>query len=142
MDLSQIGEDGVKDTLKRFLYDWGGMQRVLGRPAYRGWEGKLANNIRKNSPGLCALRGKHLENAQLLNERSNVVCLFEDFKVVVGHIGSAKVLHLICPDYFPLWDNAIARAVLVEKYELPQPDPRWDHDGFSGEDYYTFAAAM
>jgi hypothetical protein len=39
-----------------------------------------------------------------------LVPLFEEFEVVLGPVGAAKTLHLIAPNFFPLWDRKIATA--------------------------------
>jgi hypothetical protein len=35
--------------------------------------------------------------------------LFRNFEPVLGPVGTAKALHLLAPDFFPLWDRNIAR---------------------------------
>ena len=36
--------------------------------------------------------------------------LFEDFEGLLGPVGAAKTLHLLCPQYFPIWDRRVAAA--------------------------------
>lgn len=36
--------------------------------------------------------------------------LFQSFERVLGPVGAAKALHLLAPNFFPLWDRAIAKA--------------------------------
>ena len=43
-------------------------------------------------------------------DETTVIFLFTDFEVVLGPVGAAKCLHLLAPDFFPLWDRAIAEA--------------------------------
>jgi hypothetical protein len=43
-----------------------------------------------------------------------IVSLFAVYEKVLGPVGAAKCLHLLAPDFFPLWDRAIAK-----KYGLP-----------------------
>jgi hypothetical protein len=47
--------------------------------------------------------------------------LFSHFEHVLGPVGAAKSLHLLAPSFFPLWDNAIARAYGV-KFGRNAPD--------------------
>jgi hypothetical protein len=47
-------------------------------------------------------------------DQSEVVRVFKAFEEVLGPVGAAKCLHLLAPCFFPLWDNAIAKA-----YGLP-----------------------
>jgi hypothetical protein len=37
--------------------------------------------------------------------------VFVDFEEVLGPVGAAKCLHLLAPNFFPLWDRAIARPI-------------------------------
>jgi hypothetical protein len=39
-----------------------------------------------------------------------VLSVFTDFEEVLDPVGAAKCLHLLAPDFFPLWDRAIAEA--------------------------------
>jgi len=41
--------------------------------------------------------------------------IFEDFADVLGRVGAAKCLHLLAPDFFPLWDAAILKGYGLEK---------------------------
>jgi hypothetical protein len=34
--------------------------------------------------------------------------VFGDFELVLGPVGAAKGLHLLAPNYFPIWDRSIA----------------------------------
>lgn len=43
-------------------------------------------------------------------DRGTVQALFSAFREALGPVGAAKALHLLGPDFFPLWDNAIAKA--------------------------------
>ena len=43
-------------------------------------------------------------------DEPQVVSVFTDFEEVLGPVGAAKCLHLLAPNYFPLWDRAIAQA--------------------------------
>lgn len=41
-------------------------------------------------------------------DAEDISTLFECLEKVVGAVGAAKVLHLLAPDFFSLWDNKIA----------------------------------
>jgi hypothetical protein len=42
------------------------------------------------------------------DDRSAVESMFGDFEAEVGTVGASKCLHLLAPDFFPLWDRSIA----------------------------------
>lgn len=44
------------------------------------------------------------------DDEALVISIFTDFEQVLGPVGAAKCLHLLAPDFFPLWDRAIAKA--------------------------------
>jgi hypothetical protein len=43
-------------------------------------------------------------------DRLSVIRVFASFEEILGPVGAAKTLHLLAPEFFPLWDRAIARA--------------------------------
>jgi hypothetical protein len=61
-------------------------------------------------------------------DRLSVISIFERFEEILGPVGAAKALHLLAPEFFPLWDRAIARA-----YGLPL-----QQRGRNAERYYRF----
>jgi hypothetical protein len=71
-----------------------------------------------------ALIAKHLNQAVKFRKRSidsaseanlkEVEILFNSFEQVLGPVGAAKSLHLLAPDFFPLWDREIARRSRCE----------------------------
>ena len=61
-------------------------------------------------------------------DETAVISLFTDFEVVLGPVGAAKCLHLLAPDFFPLWDRAIAEAYGVYLGQR----------GKNGKKYYGF----
>jgi hypothetical protein len=44
------------------------------------------------------------------NEYECVSAIFQEFEEVLRPVGTAKVLHLLAPRYFPIWDNKIAKG--------------------------------
>lgn len=50
----------------------------------------------------------------VLDEEDAVRRLFVSFEHGLGAVGAAKTLHLLAPNFFPLWDNAIAKAYRVK----------------------------
>jgi hypothetical protein len=57
-----------------------------------------------------------------------VTSVFMDLEVVLGPVGAAKCLHLLAPDFFPLWDRAIAEAYSIYLGKR----------GKNGKKYYRF----
>ncbi len=47
------------------------------------------------------------------DEEDGLRMVFSCFENVLGAVGTAKCLHLLAPQFFPLWDRAIAKAYHV-----------------------------
>lgn len=138
IDLSKVNESDVRNIVQRFLYEWGRMGRVLGQGKYFGWQGEVAEIIRTNSEILKKYQQRAIENGNLHNCREEIIRLYEAFQSKTGSIASAKILNLICPGFFPLWDNAIADAVRSELFEVMGYNFDKNIDAFSGRDYFRF----
>jgi hypothetical protein len=135
--VNAIDADMVADAIRPFLYGWGTMRRVLRRSEWEGWEGRLAAEIRKHRQVLQVFKATNLEKTNLSKHQPEVKKCYESFKSksVLGNIGSAKALHLICPNFFPAWDNAIADGI---RYELTRGNRKDKIRPFTGDDYYRF----
>jgi hypothetical protein len=46
--------------------------------------------------------------------------IFNHFEAVLGPVGAAKSLHLLAPDFFPLWDRAITKAYRIQLQKTGQ----------------------
>ena len=58
------------------------------------------------------LRSVHARSIDSLSpaDAEALKSVFVDFEKVLGPVGAAKALHLLAPDFLPLWDRAIAVA--------------------------------
>jgi len=138
IDIAGISEQEVVAVVQPFLYRWGRMGRVLGRAEFSGWQGQAAAVIQSHSGLLEQFRGADIASVDLSRQGSAAVTLYESLKEAVGQISAAKVLNLICPDFFPLWDNAVANAMRAELANLSGYSFDASVDPFSGEDYLRF----
>lgn len=83
--------------------------------------------IKEHPEVISDLRQRNIGSLKAGDETS-VISVFTDFEVVLGPVGAAKCLHLLAPDFFPLWDRAIAEAYGV--YLRPR--------GKNGKKYFGF----
>lgn len=130
MDLKDLTKEDVGRVIKPFLYKWGRMGRVLGRNEFKDWESDFVKKVQSNYEKLENFRTKNLVDIELTEFESDIKKCYDSFKETIGQIAAAKVLHLICPNFFPLWDNDIAKAIRNEYGE--------EVEDFSGADYYRF----
>jgi len=59
---------------------------------------------------LAAFRKRRIEGLERSQDLGCVLHVFRCFEEVLGPVGAAKSLHLLAPQFFPLWDRAIAKA--------------------------------
>lgn len=124
--------DMVEKIIKPYLYKWGRMQRVLGREEFRDWEIKILKLIRSNQKLLNEFRSKGLTDTKVTEFKTDIIACYDSFEKVIGKTAASKVLHLICPDFFPLWDTKIADAYRRER----KNNHKLKAD--SSADYYEF----
>lgn len=147
--LAQLNEIQVVMIIRPFLYDWGKMGRVLGQKEFIGWEREIAEQVQSNLEKFEKFRKMHLLNTNLTDFRQDIVKAYESFKIIVERVAATKVLHIICPNFFPLWDNAIKEAVKAELIRMISKGiedfVEKDFDllrekikDFSGKDYYLY----
>jgi hypothetical protein len=114
-DLSKIDDvKHIQRIIKPFLINWGMMNRVVGRKGLN-WK-KLGETLRNLEKEFGLLRDK-----KFLTINFNEQVISDSIKTVYGkldpipYIGSpttlSKILHLLNPKIFVMWDNAI-----VEEY--------------------------
>lgn len=73
----------------------------------------LVTLIRSHRHNLQTYQRRRLERLST-KDRQRVERLFTAFEDVLGRTGAAKVLHLLAPEFFPLWDANIRRAYGME----------------------------
>lgn len=112
IDLSKIEEKDVKGPIRTFLINWGMMGRVVGR-LKKGWEKELATKIKINSKKLNNFRYKELSliNFDLNQMKADIIDCYKSLRIIVGPTSASKILHLICPNFFPMWDCNIRKRV-------------------------------
>jgi hypothetical protein len=69
----------------------------------------LERVVTTNQRALATLRERSIERFSS-EDSATVERLFGNFEKVLGPVGAAKALHLLAPQFFPLWDRAIAKA--------------------------------
>lgn len=138
LDLTDFSEADVENVIKPFLNVWGKMGRVLGREKLLGWEQKVRRIIKLNSRAMKRFQNMDIRNENLNNHLDEIETLYESFKEVVGSIASAKILHLVSPNFFPPWDNPIADGLRWELKKLHWNSFDKTIEAFSGKDYFRF----
>lgn len=128
--LQSIDIESAGQVLKDYLYTWGKMGRVVGQNI--SWQSSLTREIRRKSDMLEGFRHKELENEALSGCEENIKKCYDSFQKIVWQVAAAKVLHLLCPNFFPPWENAIAKSYrrVVSKNR--------NIEDFSADDYYRF----
>jgi hypothetical protein len=130
MPLKTITEKNAGRVLEDYLFVWGNMARVVGQNVT--WQNVLVGTIREKAKTLESLRHMKLEDENLTKSEAKIKECYESFKKRFKQVAAAKILHLLCPDFFPPWDDDIEKAYrgIVRKDERGKP--------FSSEDYFRF----
>lgn len=84
--------------------------------------------IIKEHPEVISFLRQRSIGSLVVSDEAEIVSVFTDFEQVLGPVGAAKCLHLLAPDFFPLWDRAIAEAYGVYLAKR----------GRNGKKYYHF----
>lgn len=107
VDLRHITGEQVNEIVDTFLTKWGRMGRVVHHPRRRGWQSKLASEIRARAGTLRHLRAVDLDGEDLASHNPAIEDAYSSFCTLIGPTSAAKGLHLIAPHFFPPWDKGI-----------------------------------
>ena len=121
----------------------------FAKKEFIGWERKIAKQIGANSENLAAFRKMNFETVNLVDFKQEIIKTYDSFNYLVERVAATKILHIICPNFFPLWDNAIAKAVKAEILRVLSEDSGGFIERvsdllmkkvkeFSGNDYYVY----
>jgi len=98
----------ISETLAALLQTW---NRAYYR--YRKFDSKHFQEI----DGLLKKTLQHVikyRSNKATHDREEIKGLFIEYEKVLGPVGASKCLHLLAPNFFPLWNRAIAK-----KYGTP-----------------------
>jgi hypothetical protein len=107
--LSRRDRDAVATAVAGWLQD-------LNRQYYRFRPEEAATLVERLKPILreelsTFLKFRERSIATVANsDEAEVLRLFGLFRAECGPVGAGKALHVLAPDIFPLWDNAIAES--------------------------------
>jgi len=133
IDIVNICETDINSIVRdEYLYKWGGMGRVLGQiDKYPDWESNLMSSIRRYAYIFEHFRLFDIATTDLKNYKQEIILCYESLQKLTGRVASVKILHLICPKFFPLWDSSIIKGISAEiKFD--------DKNSPSGEDYLRY----
>lgn len=98
----------LAESLAVLLQSWN-LQFYRFRGGFKESDFKAIRSLlRKHGNELERLKARHLDTLGQ-GETLGIAQLFHDFELVLGPVGGAKALHLLAPNFFPLWDQAIAK---------------------------------
>ena len=112
--ITKWDEKNAYKYLIRFLELWG-----MGRPASKIDPGELAAKLNECTRLLEQLEGEDLLTLDLKARRNLLAELFGKISAVkhVGPTGASKILHLLKPNVFVMWDQEIRRQYGVSDNE-------------------------
>ena len=107
-------EKHVKQVIKIFLIQWGRMGRAVDRKDL-DWE-QLAKQLRNSKESFQKLQGKSLLDLNLDDEEIEdaIKKAYNSAKVkYIGATAISKILHLLNPELFVMWDDDIRKKYKV-----------------------------
>ena len=129
----------IQNYVEPFLSRWGYMDQPL-RMKYAGWQDELLKVIHRNIGEKIQSYNdfilKDVSKEELKREEKNISSIFDKLRPIFGQTCSAKFLHLLIPDFFPLWD-AVIRTNTRRAYKKTYNDKMPSDDG-SGSFYFKF----
>jgi len=75
---------------------------------------KSKNLYRQFGKSLITYRHRKIDSL-VESDKPIVSDIFREFENVLGAVGASKTLHLLAPNFFPLWDNACNRWTLQDQ---------------------------
>jgi hypothetical protein len=90
---------------------------------------------------LAEARGKNIQHLTHAEE-TFAKQMFKAFETVLGPVGAAKSLHLLAPDYFPIWDRTIAAAYVGILGKTGTNSNRyWQMMGYASQQAHSLVAS-
>lgn len=133
--ISKIGQKEIKGPIQTFLINWGRMGRILESKKRKSkWQNKLKKSIQIHKNFLESTRKLDLEKTDLNDYEKNIKNCYLKIRYAVAPTSASKVLHMLSPGFFPMWDNKIREEVRKE-YK-----PRKINESEKG--YYNFMWAI
>lgn len=103
----------VSEALAILLQTWNRAYYQYRKPDMVEHFGQLDEVLAKHQTWLAEVRNRHIDSFDT-SDGERVRQVFEDFEAVLGPVGAAKALHLLAPQFLPLWDRAITVAYGIE----------------------------
>ena len=114
--LRRFSRIDTESILYPYLLKWGNMKRVLG---YRGCK-KIGEKLKEMDSKIAKLREVHLSTVDLEGRENEFALIYDDIMNAnwksekgrskrVGPTAASKVLHLVAPNLFMIWDRAIRK---------------------------------
>jgi len=111
--IKDIDESFVKGPIRTFLISWGLMVRVINSKDRKTWRSDLAKSLKKHECNLEKFRKLDLKSVDISAIEDDIKELYSVVRKIVGPTSASKALHLICPKFFPLWDENIRKKCKV-----------------------------
>ena len=105
-NIQEAKEELIK-LIKFFLINWGSMGVLLNRKDKGGWERKVLDVLTKEHELFKKFTGVKIDECEIGKMKYEIEKCYGKLKEVLGPTGASKILHLINPEFFPMWDSKI-----------------------------------
>lgn len=107
-------DDDFKSLVRVILINWGMMQRVLNFKLRPGWENNLINSLNNVRKELEIFKSLLIDEIDLKDFEKDIKKCYKEIRNSIAPTATSKLLHFICPDFFPLWDDNIREQITKE----------------------------
>ncbi len=116
INLCEIDESDIKGPIRTYLLIWGNMGRVLNTEKRKSWTYDIIESVKEHCKDLIKYQSLKIENTDLNDNKwkKQINKHFEIFNGILASTATGKFLHLLVPDFFPLWDSIIRKEIFRE----------------------------
>lgn len=135
INICEINDKDDMQLIRLFLVNWGLLGRVIKRK--EDWKSDLTEKLKDICNELERFKVLKLEETELSNHENDIIKCYDKIRSKFGPTTTSKVLHLICPRFFPMWDGEIRKEISSDPQTLKQ-----DRIGESPTGYFKFMKAI
>jgi hypothetical protein len=123
-----VKKGNVVDGSLLILFTWNFAARETKDPLLKS---RIEKFFRENNKLINSFNGEDIVKSNLSALREKIIRVFNSLKEITGQTGASKILSILYPNFFVMWDTQI-------RSELRQNGFKGIGNGETGEKYYLF----
>jgi hypothetical protein len=118
INICEINDKDDMQLIRLFLVNWGLLSRAIKGRKY--WKKDLSEKLKGICNELERFKELRLEDEEISSHENDIIKCYKEIKSKFGPTTTSKVLHLICPRFFPMWDGKIRKKINSDPQTLRQ----------------------